>query len=910
MGRQRVLIEDWLPIQELGIESRRERAVAMDLPPIYALHVWWARRPLVACTAVILASLLPPWTSTLAELKPQQPELGSDSAYRHWVLRLCGVWGDPIAAKRQEDENRSLGVKSAVNPYGYKPAFKNRPTQADLELLHEVLLWTWGATQWGLDLLPDLNHWAGVLSDRVEARLAKFFPAHPGERITNYLFARAINCPRTGRAIPLVPNWWLRRERGAEVAARLVSERDGTLEFAIVTGAEAVVCGGADGTVARGQAISPWDGLVVDGEYIKEEARASRMTSVLYSVVTKRGAQRVYRTPTALDREAVTLAEESVLENLPKWLETQIVPTEEIPEGNDTRPLQYGMTSWRDLFSPRQLLVHGTFADEFRLLTAEVRAALPEDRSQAILGLIGLMQGKALNWNSILTSWNVGAQGTRSVFDRHDFSFKWTFSEFEGGSDLFHWILGSQLGRAYKGLVLLSMPSGGQLSRRHLAPVPAAVTRGNAANLSWVVDGSQALVCIDPPYYDNVMYGELSDFFGAWEQHTVGAIWPDLMPGGLADVKNEAVANPARFADTGRRKKKLAIADYEAKMQAIFGECHRVLRDNGVLTVMFTHKKAEAWNTLGMALMQAGFTIETSWPVNTEREASLHQARRNSAASTIMLVCRKRERVDGPHQYFEDLEADVRRVAREAVERFAAAGISGVDLLLSTYGPALSVISAQWPVYSSEADTAGKSRLLRPEEALEAAHEEVVRLQRHALIGRPVDLDPLTDFVLLAWSTFRAVEFPFDEARRLALALGGLDLDELAGARVLTKKAGMVELCEPRQRLRRRGDEKPGVRPDAETFSGPAIDAVHTLLYVADADGLADAKALVDRTGLANDNRFMACLQGLVNAIPRTKDKGNWVRPEAGLLDGLVTAYFPEIEIPEDWTGRLDLDGA
>jgi hypothetical protein len=181
-------------------------------------------------------------------------------------------------------------------------------------------------------------------------------------------------------------------------------------------------------------------------------------------------------------------------------------------------------------------------------------------------------------------------------------------------------------------------------------------------------------------------------------------------------------------------------------------------------------------------------------------------------------------------------------------------------------------------------------------------------LQRTALIGRPIDLDPLTDFVLLSWSTFKAVEFPFDEARRLALAVGGLDVDELVADKVLKKKSGTVVLTEPKDRLRRKGDDKPGVRTDAESFTGPIIDAVHTILYVAEVDGLPEAKAMIDRTGLANDSRFMACIQGLVNAIPRTKNKGQWVRPEAGLLDALVTAYFPDIDIPEEWTGQLDLD--
>ncbi len=374
------------------------------------------------------------------------------------------------------------------------------------------------------------------------------------------------------------------------------------------------------------------------------------------------------------------------------------------------------------------------------------------------------------------------------------------------------------------------------------------------------------------------------------------------MSSGLADLKNEAVTNVARFADAGRRKKDLANADYEVKMQSIFSECHRVLVDDGVLTVMFTHKKATAWDTLGMGLMEAGFTIETSWPVNTESEQSLHQAKKNSAASTIMLVCRKRTKQSSERRFFEDLEGEVRSAARDAAARFQASGIDGVDLMLATYGPALSVISAHWPVYSSEAGLDGASRLLRPEEALDAAREEVVALRRQALIGHGVDFDPFTDFVLLAWAIFKAASFPYDEARRLALAVGGQDVEDLAAARILTKQSGAVTLTRAKERLRSRGDDKPGVHPDADALTGPTIDAVHTVLYVASEDGLSAAKALIDRTGLANDRRFHDCLQGLVRAIPRTKEKGKFVRAEAGTLDDLVTAYFPDIELPEDET--------
>ena len=276
-----------------------------------------------------------------------------------------------------------------------------------------------------------------------------------------------------------------------------------------------------------------------------------------------------------------------------------------------------------------------------------------------------------------------------------------------------------------------------------------------------------------------------------------------------------------------------------------------------------------------MGLLEAGFRIETSWPVNTESEQSLHQANKNAAASTIMLVCRKRDQTVADAPYFEDLESEVRAAARDALERFSRAGLSGVDLLLSTYGPALSVISSRWPVYSSEADPiTGKSRLLRPEEALDAARAEVVRLQRRRLVGTEAQLDPLTDFALIAWETFKAAEFPFDEARRLALATGGLDVDELARARILEKKSGSVVLLPPEKRVRRGDDDRlPGVRPDATTFAS-VIDAVHTAMYVASVDGLPAARALIDRAGLANDARFPGLHAGPRQCDPSDADEG------------------------------------
>jgi adenine-specific DNA methylase len=895
---------------------------------------------------------MPAWSPDLSAAFPDRQELTTEANYRTWFLRLCGILGDPVAAKLRLADANARGVRLPDGGYGYRQSFKNRLSTENLRVLQRVLDRTWEerpivldptagggsipyeamryglattandlnpvaaailtaslsvSSRYGPDLADDLRTFGQVLVDRLRKRLEPFFELDSAEeRVVGYIFARAIACPRTGKPVPLSPSW--RLSAGSKrVAVRLRTERSGQqldrVEFEIVFGKD-IDFDPDRGTVADGDAVSPWDGLAIDGEYIRSEAQAGRMSSQLYAVATRTSRGRDFRAPTLGDFRALATAQTELSRLLPTWLDRDQVPNEEVPKGlKTTEPRNYGMAYWRDMFSPRQLLVHGMFVEEYRRLVPEVRDVLGGDRAEAVLALLALLQGKALNWNAILSSWDASRDKMRSVFDSHNLAFKWTFAEFDGARELYPWCLAQAID-AYSEIADLIRPADeGPLAETTLwsVPGPVSIMCRNAADLQSVGDRSVTLVCIDPPYYDNVMYAELADFFYVWEKRTLGLVNPELFTDELTDKKNEAVANPARFADEGKRKKQLANADYEAKMSAIFAECSRVLRDDGVLTVMFTHKRAEAWDTLGMGLLEAGFRIETSWPVNTESEQSLHQANKNAAASTIMLVCRKRDETVADAPYFEDLESDVRAAARDALERFSRAGLSGVDLLLSTYGPALSVISSRWPVYSSEADPiTGKSRLLRPEEALDAARAEVVRLQRRRLVGTEAQLDPLTDFALIAWETFKAAEFPFDEARRLALATGGLDVEELARARILEKKSGSVVLLAPDKRVRRGDDDRlPGVRPEATTFAS-VIDAVHTAMYVASVDGLPAARALIDRASLANDVRFLACLQGLVNAIPRTRTKAGWVRKEAEILDRLCAAYFPAIQMPPD----------
>jgi putative DNA methylase len=970
-GHTPVLIEDWLPIRELGIESVRERQAASALPPLSFLHVWWARAPLAAANGVTLASLLPVWDDSLLDrikglrealdgvrgnrqdLAVKAEKVTPAEWYRVWVLWMCGVWGDTVSSQVVYDRAKATGVR-VPNPFTWKQAYKNKPSVHDLSVLHRLLVHRWGrlprvadptagggsipytslryglptwandlnpvavgvldatlraSSVYGEDLVADLEKWGGVLVSRLRVRLERFFPSGDDGQVATFIFANTVACPRTGGPVPLAPNWWLDKSEGG-IAVRLeaVTRSDGTpdrLVFHIETGPN-VSFDPDDGTVARGDAVSPWDGMVVDGDHIKAEAQAGRMWPTLYAVVvrkpkaTGRGQVRWFRPPTAMDLSALEAAAAELEALSETWAADDVLPTEVFAVINkrDNRLPLYGIDGFRPMFADRQLLVHGCFIEEWRRLREEVVSSLGHDRGSEVMTLLAMMQNKATNYNSRLSAWHPTRGSMANVFNRHDLSFSWTFGEFEGARELWPWCL-SQLLDSYGGIARLMQPSDSDgmyaaTQLEHRVPGEVTLSAGTAASMPHIESGSIECVNIDPPYYDNVMYAELADYFYVWEKRTLGQLHPERFADELTNKDDEAVANVARFADAGQRRTELATFDYQQKMQAIFAEAHRILVDDGVMVVWFTHKRAEAWDTLATAMMEAGFTIEASWPVATQSETSLHHAKKNSAKSTIMLVCRKRLRDVDEETFFEDIEVELREAARAAVAKFEAeVGVGGVDLQLATYGPTLSVISRNWPVLSSEPDETGRSRRLRPEEALDVARQEVARLRMARLVGKDATFDPATDFWLMCWETFQARQFPYDEARKLALGVG-YDVDEAVTVGLLTKKAGNVELVSSASRgraLRRKVD-------DAGRFD-LLVDAVQFMLVTYRDDKLAAARTWLADSGYGSEQRFIDAVQASVNAVPRVATKKGLSVEEAQLLEDAVVGLFgDEVTLP------------
>lgn len=923
------LIEKWLPIAEIGIESVRERTPMTPFPAPNRLHVWWARRPLVASRAALLGSLLP------------------DGVSRDQFLHALGIHGDAISARSIIDQARRTG-KRVADPYGYDRAFRYSLNHIERGWLQKefrrigiqpqptVLDPTAGggsipfeALRIGCQVMAnDINPVASLILRatvewpsrwhthlysafiriskewrlRMEKRLARFFPSplNSDQAELTYLFARTVLCEYCNRLIPLSPNWSIAPDG---TGVRLVPNlRDGICDFEIVSRSAEQ----SDGTISDGDAQCPYPDCkrVIDSAIIKKQAQAGKMGEQLYAVAfrcpvetkTKTGKTRIrweqrYRAPVNSD-DNMSLVKSVLNEKIVEWEALDLIPSERFPEiCNDDRPIQYGMPLWRDQFSPRQLLGHGYAVEVFRELISEYqdRGHLDE-LTKAAFVYLSFSLDKLRDYNSRLTRWHSKRETMVNTFDRHDFAFKWSYAEMALlASGLgYDWSL-EQTAKCIQELVQLTHPeldvksivevgNGGLFGTTPLGDLPKVhVTNQSGDSLQHIDVQSVDAIVMDPPYFANVMYAELSDFFYVWLKRTAGYIYPEFFRRSLTDKDNEAVANLAKFQGQ-KGAKELATKDYQQRMASIFAECRRVLKPDGILTLMFTHKATGAWDALASGLMEAGFTITASWPINTESEGSLHIKDKAAANSTIFLVCRPRPtRLTDETVYWEDVEPRVASAVRRRIEEFEKAGIKGVDLYLSCFGPALEEFAKHWPLKRgqprAEAPKVGRRKKaddglpfdpysVTPEDALDAARREVKKWKLDKLLRthRKAELDPLTEWFVLAWDAFKAPEFPYDEALRLARVVG-IDLDHDVLGKVAEKKGSDVILWDSAKRA-----AKAALGPT--DGSRALIDALHHAAHRGRTQGVEAARELLVKSGADHKPGFPAALAAVLEVLP------------------------------------------
>ncbi|MCP5114159.1 MAG: DUF1156 domain-containing protein, partial [bacterium] len=328
---------------------------------------------------------------------------------------------------------------------------------------------------------------------------------------------------------------------------------------------------------------------------------------------------------------------------------------------------------------------------------------------------------------------------------------------------------------------------------------PVRILNGTATYLPGVEDRSVDLVCMDPPYYDNVQYAELSDYFYVWQKRTLADLYPGVFNRRLTDKKSEAVANPSRDGSAANAK-----AEYERMMGEIFRECRRVLKDDGIMTLMFTHKSQDAWETLTRSLIESGWTITACFPVESESSYSMHQKDMAAAASSIYLACRKRESGAAGAAVWQGfggqgVRYDIERTVHTGLEDFASLKLNPVDEMVASYGKALQVLSTNWPVQDGD-------ELVNPIRAMNEA-SRVVSQSRVSRITRGKvkveDLDSETAMALTIFGIWECAEVAYDDALNLSRSLGIALEGKAAGYHTKDREIGVNQSKGARTR---RGD--------------------------------------------------------------------------------------------------------
>ncbi len=762
------LAEVDFPIAAVSKHSAREKSIRHGHPS--TLHLWWARRPLASCRAMLMALLLPDPCDPLcpAEFKTRAKELllhmpgwntpsrteqvKSDNGLRKALLTFIGDFADWDNSGNEHflTTARSL-VRAAhpedtplvVDPFAGGGSIPLEALRLGCEafasdlnpvacLILKVMLED--IPRHGPELAEELRRVGGEIKKQAEKELAKFYPKDADGAVPiAYLWARTVRCesPNCGAEIPLMRSFWLCKKSNRKKALRLRVVRPKAMppgvEFEIFEPKTDKDVHG--GTVTRARATCPCCNMVLPPERVRAQLSEQRGgANVIFDSKGKRiggarmlavvtlapGVQgRNYRLPTESDYEAVWKAQKRLKAILDEWEQGGRkglcpVPDEPLPPIGTLgfRVQRYGMLQWGDLFTARQKMALKTLA----------RAAYnrPQTGDDAIRSTMAMVVGRCADYGSSGVIWAEAGEFVAHTFGRQALPIVWDFAEAVPWSDSSGNLNGAI---DWTARVIEAWPgsNAGQLQSADATQHP-------------LPDEAAQVWFTDPPYYDAVPYADLSDYFLVWLKRAL----PDhpllrdpFDPANpLAPKMREAVQDETKKND-GRPKDR---AWFEETMAKAFSEGRRVLHEDGVGSVVFAHKTTEGWEALLTGMIRGGWTITGSWPIATERPGRLRSQNSAALATSVHLICRPRPD-DAPVGDWGDVLRELPNRVGNWMERLQGENIRGADLVFACIGPALEIFSRHRKV-----ETADGSEV-KLAEYLEKVWEVVGRTALEQILG-------------------------------------------------------------------------------------------------------------------------------------------------------------------------------
>lgn len=577
-----------------------------------------------------------------------------------------------------------------------------------------------------------------------------------------------------------------------------------------------------------GNATCPFCGTVADSTYVKAEGCAKRMGQRMMVIVCTRPGR----------QGKVYLSADDYPEFVPDDVATQwrieelcgrtglTVPEEPLPPRGTLgfRVQPYGFRNWGQLFSPRQALALATFVAALRRASDETqRTRLPVGPGDAVVSHLGLYLDRGTDHWSSFCAWNPSGEKLQHTYGRQALPMVWDFAEANPfGSSVGDWA------------EIVANAEPGIWAGTSSGTTAADVKRGSATSLPWQGEFADAVVT-DPPYYDNVPYADLSDFFYVWLKRSIGHLCPEHFATELTPKKGETIAEPVRHGGDMSR----ARTAYETMMGQAFAEAGRVLKPSGHMTVVYAHKTTLGWATLVDALRGTGFTVTEAWPVETEMRTRLRGMDSAALASSIFLVARKREADVGVGNYEDDVQPELTRIVRERVDTLWKLGIpvsdkeqvigaEGADLVIAAVGAGLRAFTRFERVEYANGEEVPAEKFLTE---VEGVVLDTMLGKLFGLTGGNVSaVDAPSRFYVLWRFVYKAAEIDAGEA--IVFSYGQpVELDGPHGLSsgpraVLQKKKGKYRL---RDFTEHGADDKLG---RAGEEPAPLIDTLHRLLWL------------------------------------------------------------------------------
>jgi len=891
-------IEESFPVKEVSIESAREKNIRHG--HISTLHVWWARRPLAASRATNYAALI------------QYPKkIENWNKRRNLIIELCKWENSTNKSLLNKAKNDILKANNNIppkilDPFGGGGAIPLEAFRLGCEVhssdLNPVAILIQKCTieypnkynkskkkekKWGdlsesdsiNTLLEDLKKWGKWILIEAKKEINKFYSDDDNGLIPlAYIWARTVPCqnPTCNSEIPLIRQFWLENKKTRKIAFYL-HVKNKKLNFKIVGTSYEPFPEGFNpkkGTISHAIVTCPICGSVIDGNTTRKLFQINKAGEKMIVVISHKPGKtgKSYRIATKKDldifHKAINYLHEKRTRLKNEW-GIDPVPNEFIHTPNNveykpgnlyynfTPVVLYGLTKWSDLFNARQKLALITFIEKLKKAhKLMLKKGYEVDYAKAIITYLALVISKLSTTSNNICRWNNGSfAGKPDQFGALE--MKYDYPE----NNPFSGVTGSYLNCLNS---ILSVKNNFIENNNVIK-----ISQSSAQSLKYP-DNYFDAIFTDPPYYDNVPYATISDFFYIWLKRSLGDLYQNMFITSLTPKINEAIEDLSLLRGMKKEEARLIVNDiktseyFNKTMLQCFREFYRVLKPNGIAIIVYAHKSADGWETLINSLLDSGLIVTASWPLATERKG--RQRAQESAALTSSIYIVARKIIKKRTTFYPEVKKQLKSYLNEKLERLWQEGISGADFFIAAIGAGIEVFGEYEKILDYEGNLIKADKFL--EEIRKISTDFAVKqILNEAFTSK---ISSMTRFYVLWRWNYQEAKVHFDEARKLAQSIGiNLELEWNKG--FIRKEREFIRVIGPKDRKLKEFKE-----------SNELIDILHKVLLLWERGDKENILKTLEASGYGDDEIFYRVAQAISQTLPNESK-------EKKLLDGFLS---------------------